>query len=241
MGGGEVRQSGAQPIAVGERGSDVLGVHGVRGIAPSTLDSGGIAMTPFGRPPSLQVRGAVDHDAMDPGAHVRLTAERSFAGEGSDDGVLHCVLGVGIVVRQRPGEANEADEAFLQARAERVLGEDLRHSDRPASLVRAGASKEGVERKTPAPAQGGAVAMAFIQFMSGPIGRGGRVVLGVVLLVLGIAAAGGVGGIVLVVVGAVMALLGLSNICILGPLFGCPLQGSKLSQAGHAGTAARGR
>ncbi|MFV0258280.1 MAG: YgaP-like transmembrane domain [Acidimicrobiales bacterium] len=70
--------------------------------------------------------------------------------------------------------------------------------------------------------------MEFVRFMSGPIGRGVRVVVGVVLVVLGIAA-GNVGGWILALVGAVFVLTGALNICLLAPLFKGPLKGSDLS------------
>lgn len=66
--------------------------------------------------------------------------------------------------------------------------------------------------------------MGFAKFMSSGTGRGVRIAAGVVLIGVGIYAAG-VLGIVLAVVGAVFLLVGATNVCLLAPVVGGPLMG----------------
>lgn len=68
--------------------------------------------------------------------------------------------------------------------------------------------------------------MALITFMASPVGRGARVVLGLVLMVLGFGVVGGTGGVILGIVGIVPIALGVLNVCMLAPVFGCPLRGA---------------
>lgn len=65
--------------------------------------------------------------------------------------------------------------------------------------------------------------MAFAALMSSPAGRIARIVAGLVLIALGIALGGG--WLVLVVVGLLPLAAGASNLCVLGPLMGAPLNG----------------
>ncbi len=71
--------------------------------------------------------------------------------------------------------------------------------------------------------------MPFVTFMNSTAGRLVRVLLGVVLIVVGLAVVGGTGGIVLAVVGLVPIAAGAGNVCIAGPLFGCDLHGNPTS------------
>ena len=64
--------------------------------------------------------------------------------------------------------------------------------------------------------------MGFARFMSSVYGRLLRVVAGVALILVGLAAVHGVGGMLLAVVGVVVAAAGLFNFCIFAPLFGGP-------------------
>jgi hypothetical protein len=64
--------------------------------------------------------------------------------------------------------------------------------------------------------------MGFARFMSSTAGRLLRIVAGVALIVIGLAAVHGVGGIILAIVGLVPLLAGLSNVCVFAPLFGGP-------------------
>jgi len=68
--------------------------------------------------------------------------------------------------------------------------------------------------------------MALIKFMASPVGRGARIILGLVLIVLGFGVIGGTGGIALGVVGVVPIAMGVLNACILAPVFGCSLRGA---------------
>jgi hypothetical protein len=68
--------------------------------------------------------------------------------------------------------------------------------------------------------------MKFAAFMSTPLGRGLRVVLGAVLIYLGLAVVQGVGGTILAVVGVLPIVTGMLNLCLLGPLFGAPISGA---------------
>ena len=72
--------------------------------------------------------------------------------------------------------------------------------------------------------------MAFAKFMAGPIGRGGRIVVGILLMVWGfsrsttLGTAVGVFGIVAFVAGAM-------NWCLLAKLIGAPFKGSDALKA----------
>ena len=67
--------------------------------------------------------------------------------------------------------------------------------------------------------------MGFAKFMSSGLGRGVRIVAGLVLIVLGLAS-GGAGGLIVAVVGAVPLLAGILDVCLFAPLFGGPLKGA---------------
>jgi hypothetical protein len=62
--------------------------------------------------------------------------------------------------------------------------------------------------------------------MSSGSGRGLRIVVGIVLIAVGLAVVGGTSGIVLAVVGLVPLLAGLLDVCLIGVLFGAPLNGA---------------
>ena len=67
--------------------------------------------------------------------------------------------------------------------------------------------------------------MGFAKFMSSGLGRGLRIVAGIVLIAVGLTVVGGTGGTVLAVVGLVPLLAGVVDVCLLAPLFGAPLKG----------------
>ena len=67
--------------------------------------------------------------------------------------------------------------------------------------------------------------MGFAKFMSSGLGRGWRIVVGLALMVIGLFSVGGTGGIILAVVGAVLLLAGVFDVCLFAPLFGAPLKG----------------
>jgi len=70
--------------------------------------------------------------------------------------------------------------------------------------------------------------MGFAQFMASGLGRGLRIVAGIVLIAIGLGVVGGTGGIVLAAVGLVPLLAGLLDVCLIGALFGAPLRGSEV-------------
>jgi hypothetical protein len=68
--------------------------------------------------------------------------------------------------------------------------------------------------------------MGFAQFMASGLGRGLRIIAGIILIAVGLAAVGGTGGIVLAVVGLVPLAAGVLDVCLVAPLFGAPLKGT---------------
>jgi hypothetical protein len=69
--------------------------------------------------------------------------------------------------------------------------------------------------------------MGFAKFMAGPIGRGVRIIAGVILVLVGLLSVGDVGGIVLAAVGVVVFLAGALNVCLISPILGAPFSGKK--------------
>ncbi len=67
--------------------------------------------------------------------------------------------------------------------------------------------------------------MAFAAFMASGLGRGVRIVAGVLLIAWGLLLGGGV---VPAVIGLVPLLAGVLDICLLAPLFGAPLKGAEV-------------
>lgn len=67
--------------------------------------------------------------------------------------------------------------------------------------------------------------MAFAKFMAGPIGRGVRVVAGLVLVLLGLVSIGGVGGIIVAALGLVAVAAGAFNFCLIAPIIKAPFFG----------------
>ena len=68
----------------------------------------------------------------------------------------------------------------------------------------------------------------FVRFTVSPLGRLFRVVAGIVLIAFGLTGVEGTAGNVVAIVGLLPLLAGLFDICVLGPLFGCPLSGKKI-------------
>jgi hypothetical protein len=66
--------------------------------------------------------------------------------------------------------------------------------------------------------------MSFARFMAGPIGRGARALVGIVLIVVGLAS-GGTGGWILAIVGVVPLAAGVFNVCLIAPLIKAPFSG----------------
>ena len=69
--------------------------------------------------------------------------------------------------------------------------------------------------------------MFIAKFMSSVAGRVVRIIAGVALIAIGLAL-GGTGGGVLAIVGLLPLLAGVFDFCVIGALFGAPLQGSKV-------------
>lgn len=70
--------------------------------------------------------------------------------------------------------------------------------------------------------------MGFAKFMAGPIGRGVRILAGVIVLAFALGLFGTVASplnIILAVVGLFLVLVGVFNVCVFAPLFGGPLMG----------------
>lgn len=67
--------------------------------------------------------------------------------------------------------------------------------------------------------------MPFVTFMQTPFGRALRVTLGLVLIILGLFALGGISGVILAIIGLVPLVAGTMGVCIAGPLFGADLRG----------------
>ena len=72
----------------------------------------------------------------------------------------------------------------------------------------------------------------FISFMASTAGRVLRIVAGIALIAWGLVGLGGTVGVIVAVVGALPLLAGLFDFCIFAPLFGCPLNGAKIRDAG---------
>jgi hypothetical protein len=68
----------------------------------------------------------------------------------------------------------------------------------------------------------------FVKFMASTAGRIVRIVAGIALILVGLLAIGGTGGIIVAVIGAVPLLAGLFDFCVFAPLFGAPLSGPKI-------------
>jgi hypothetical protein len=65
--------------------------------------------------------------------------------------------------------------------------------------------------------------MGFVKFMASMAGRAIRIVAGIVMVLVGLFALEGVGGIILAVVGLVMLLAGALNFCLIAPILKAPL------------------
>jgi hypothetical protein len=71
--------------------------------------------------------------------------------------------------------------------------------------------------------------MALIKFLaSNPVGRGVRIVAGIVLIVVGLLVIGGTAGIIVAVIGLVPLLAGIFDVCVFAPLFGLSFFGPKI-------------
>lgn len=73
--------------------------------------------------------------------------------------------------------------------------------------------------------------MGLARFMASPLGRGGRIVLGLMLIALGIGKIGGTMGWLIAIFGLLPLTLGIINGCILAPLLHVPFKGSDLPRS----------
>jgi len=73
--------------------------------------------------------------------------------------------------------------------------------------------------------------MSFARFMASPLGRGGRIVIGLALIAWGIGVVGGGLGWVIAIVGLLPLTLGIINGCILAPFLKVPFRGSDLPRS----------
>mgnify|MGYP001821663859 FL=1 len=67
--------------------------------------------------------------------------------------------------------------------------------------------------------------MGFVNFMRSNAGRLLRAVAGIALILIGLLAVGGTGGVIIAIVGLVPLAAGIFNFCLFGPLFGVDLWG----------------
>jgi hypothetical protein len=74
--------------------------------------------------------------------------------------------------------------------------------------------------------------MAFVNFMRSPAGRFARIAAGIAIVLIGLLAIGGTGGIIVAIVGLVPIAAGAGNFCLAGPLVGTDLQGNPKGRAG---------
>ncbi len=70
--------------------------------------------------------------------------------------------------------------------------------------------------------------MNFIHFMASPAGRILRFLVGAILILVGLLAIGGVGGVILAIIGLAPLIAGTFDLCFLAPLFKLPLSGRRI-------------
>jgi hypothetical protein len=73
--------------------------------------------------------------------------------------------------------------------------------------------------------------MGFARFMASPLGRGGRIAIGLALIAVGVGFVGGVAGWLIAVAGLLPLTLGVINGCILAPFLKVPFKGSDLPRS----------
>jgi hypothetical protein len=71
----------------------------------------------------------------------------------------------------------------------------------------------------------------FIRFIASPAGRILRIVAGSATIAWGVLAIGGDDGMLIAAAGVLPILTGVFNICVVGPLIGGPISGSKVRAA----------
>jgi Inner membrane protein YgaP-like, transmembrane domain len=76
--------------------------------------------------------------------------------------------------------------------------------------------------------------MSFARIMASPIGRGARILVGVVLIIVGVSMGSAV-GYVLAAVGVVPLVAGAFNVCLIAPLLKAPFRGDAAATKGRSG------
>ncbi len=71
--------------------------------------------------------------------------------------------------------------------------------------------------------------MAFAKFMAGSVGRGARIIAGLILVALGLLVIKDTAGIIIAVIGVVPILAGVFNFCLIAPLINAPFSGKAAS------------
>lgn len=75
-------------------------------------------------------------------------------------------------------------------------------------------------------------AWAFAEFMAGALGRSARIVVGLIVIVVGVAVDSLIGWIV-AAIGVIPVLAGVFNVCLVGPLLGVPFSGRAALEHGE--------
>lgn len=68
----------------------------------------------------------------------------------------------------------------------------------------------------------------FVKLMASPFGRIARVIAGAALIAWGLLGLGDTNGLIVAAIGILPIFTGLLNICIVSPLLGLPLRGSRV-------------
>jgi hypothetical protein len=69
---------------------------------------------------------------------------------------------------------------------------------------------------------------ALIEFLASTRGRGVRIIVGAVLILVGLYVIGGTAGVIVTVIGIIPVLAGAADVCLLAPLFKMPFSGKDI-------------
>jgi hypothetical protein len=72
--------------------------------------------------------------------------------------------------------------------------------------------------------------MRLAAFMATPLGRVIRVLVGIALIVVGLAVTGGAAGGIMAAIGTALIAFGVFNVCVIALLLGAPFDGRKVRQ-----------
>ena len=73
--------------------------------------------------------------------------------------------------------------------------------------------------------------MGLARFMASPLGRGGRIIIGLALIAYGVSVLPRLAGWIMIIVGLLPLTLGIINGCLLAPLLKVPFKGSDLPRS----------